>query len=222
MLLVQKYSLQIQTLSYSQAVIPLMAAQPAPDGCAVAIASDRCTVNLMLKVRRDPFWTEFLFGLLLYQHGLNMFVTIPPWSQGLIDVEKEVAKLDGKRAELEKQIEKLSDKISKGDYKEKVPVKVQEQDAEKVGGGEEHVTGLWMTKPSSGSSLLFTAPPEPNRAGKGERSHGQLQEDAVTLLFTLIRKILSLFLKSVHFITMVVVVLWREINNALVFCKMNS
>lgn len=52
MSLVQKYSLQIQTLSYSQAVIPLMAAQPAPDGCAVAIASDRCTVNLMLKVRR--------------------------------------------------------------------------------------------------------------------------------------------------------------------------
>lgn len=48
--LVQKYSLQIQTLSYSQAVVPLMATQPAPEGCAVAIASDRCTVNLMLKV----------------------------------------------------------------------------------------------------------------------------------------------------------------------------
>lgn len=53
--LVQKYSLQIQTLSYSQAVIPLMASQPAPEGCAVAIASDRCTVNLMLKVRWDHF-----------------------------------------------------------------------------------------------------------------------------------------------------------------------
>lgn len=49
--LVQKYSLQIQTLSYSQAVIPLTANQPVPEGCAVAIASDRCTVNLMLKVR---------------------------------------------------------------------------------------------------------------------------------------------------------------------------
>lgn len=48
--LVQKYSLQIQTLSYSQAVIPVTATQPGPDGCAVAIASDRCTVNLMLKV----------------------------------------------------------------------------------------------------------------------------------------------------------------------------
>lgn len=49
--LVQKYSLQIQTLSYSQAVIPVTANQPVPGGCAVAIASDRCTVNLMLKVR---------------------------------------------------------------------------------------------------------------------------------------------------------------------------
>lgn len=50
--LVQKYSLQIQTLSYSQAVHALTAAQGAvPEGCAVAIASDRCTVNLVLKVR---------------------------------------------------------------------------------------------------------------------------------------------------------------------------
>lgn len=49
--LVQKFSLQIQTLSYSQAIIPLTASEPVPEGCAVAIASDRCTVNLMLKVR---------------------------------------------------------------------------------------------------------------------------------------------------------------------------
>uniref|UniRef100_A0A3P9CRU4 Valine--tRNA ligase n=1 Tax=Maylandia zebra TaxID=106582 RepID=A0A3P9CRU4_9CICH len=98
--LVQKYSLQIQTLSYSQAVIPLTANQPVPEGCAVAIASDRCTVNLMLK--------------------------------GLIDVEKEVAKLMTKKGDLEKQMEKLREKMGKNDYKEKVPVKVQEQDAEKL------------------------------------------------------------------------------------------
>lgn len=49
--LVEKYSLQIQTLTYSQAIVPLTAAQPVPEGCAVAISSDRCTVNLMLKVR---------------------------------------------------------------------------------------------------------------------------------------------------------------------------
>jgi len=50
--LVQKNSLPIQTLSYAQAVFALTAKQPVPEGCAVAIASDRCTVNLMLKVRR--------------------------------------------------------------------------------------------------------------------------------------------------------------------------
>uniref|UniRef100_A0AAQ5ZXB7 Valine--tRNA ligase n=1 Tax=Amphiprion ocellaris TaxID=80972 RepID=A0AAQ5ZXB7_AMPOC len=98
--LVQKYSLQIQTLSYSQAIIPLTANQPVPEGCAVAIASDRCTVNLMLK--------------------------------GLIDVEKEVAKLMTKKGDLEKQMEKLRENMAKSDYKEKVPVKVQEQDAEKL------------------------------------------------------------------------------------------
>lgn len=65
--------------------------------------------------------------------------------QGLIDVEKEVAKLMVKKTDLEKQIEKLGEKISKGDYKEKVPVKVQEQDAEKVGAGIQQVTGLRMT-----------------------------------------------------------------------------
>ncbi|KAM6968176.1 valine--tRNA ligase [Aplochiton taeniatus] len=99
--LVQKHSLQIQTLSYSQAVHALTPDQGAvPVGCAVAIASDRCTVNLMLK--------------------------------GLIDVEKEVAKLTAKKGELEKQMEKLKERMAKGDYKEKVPVKVQELDAEKL------------------------------------------------------------------------------------------
>lgn len=52
--------------------------------------------------------------------------------QGLIDVEKEVAKLTTKKGEVEKQMEKLEEKMKKSDYREKVPVKVQEQDAEKV------------------------------------------------------------------------------------------
>ncbi|XP_072317796.1 valine--tRNA ligase [Eucyclogobius newberryi] len=98
--LVEKYSLQIQTLSYSREVVPVAAAQPVPDGCAVAIASDRCTVNLVLK--------------------------------GLIDVEKEVAKLMTKKAELEKQMEKVNEKMAKSDYGDKVPLKVREQDAEKL------------------------------------------------------------------------------------------
>lgn len=54
--MVQEYSLQIQTLSYSQSVHAVTAAAGGPDGavpegCAVAIASDRCTVHLLLKVR---------------------------------------------------------------------------------------------------------------------------------------------------------------------------
>lgn len=65
-----------------------------------------------------------------------------------------MAKLAGKRAELEKQIEKLSEKVSGSDYREKVPTKVQEQDAEKVGrprgGGEDRGTGPRTTTRSSG------------------------------------------------------------------------
>ncbi|KAI5620474.1 valine--tRNA ligase [Silurus asotus] len=99
--LVEEYKLQIQTLSYSQAIHPVTGSEGTiPDGCAVAIASDKCTVHLMLK--------------------------------GLIDVEKEVAKLTTKKGELEKQMEKLEEKMKKSDYKEKVPLKVQEQDADKL------------------------------------------------------------------------------------------
>ncbi|XP_041708701.2 valine--tRNA ligase [Coregonus clupeaformis] len=98
--LVEQYSLQIQTLSLSQTIQPIPANGAVPEGCAVAIASDRCTVHLMLK--------------------------------GLIDLEKEVAKLTVKKGELEKQMDKLREKMDKSDYKEKVPVKVQELDAEKL------------------------------------------------------------------------------------------
>ncbi|XP_029592230.1 valine--tRNA ligase-like isoform X1 [Salmo trutta] len=100
MSLVEQYSLQIQTLSLSQTIQPVPATGAVPEGCAVAIASDRCTIHLMLK--------------------------------GLIDLEKEVAKLTVKKGELEKQMDKLREKMDKSDYKEKVPVKVQELDAEKM------------------------------------------------------------------------------------------
>lgn len=43
-----------------------------------------------------------------------------------------MTKLLTKKGDLEKQLEKLKEKMAKSDYKEKVPVKVQEQDAEKV------------------------------------------------------------------------------------------
>ena len=51
-----------------------------------------------------------------------------------------MAKLTTKKGELEKQMEKLREKMTKNDYKEKVPVKVQEQDAEKV---RKESVGLW-------------------------------------------------------------------------------
>uniref|UniRef100_A0A3B3T8C0 Valine--tRNA ligase n=1 Tax=Paramormyrops kingsleyae TaxID=1676925 RepID=A0A3B3T8C0_9TELE len=99
--LVEQHKLQIQTLSYSQSVHAVVGPGAAvPEGCAIAIASDRCTVHLLLK--------------------------------GLIDTEKEVAKLTVKQGELEKQMCKLKEKMEKSDYKEKVPAKVQEQDSEKL------------------------------------------------------------------------------------------
>ncbi|XP_061675677.1 valine--tRNA ligase [Syngnathoides biaculeatus] len=98
--LVQTSNVQIQTLSYCQAVIPLSAEQAVPAGCAVAIASDRCTVNLMIK--------------------------------GLIDVDKELSKLQAKKSELDKLMAKLHDKMANSDYRDKVPLKVQQQDADKL------------------------------------------------------------------------------------------
>ncbi|XP_039624592.1 valine--tRNA ligase [Polypterus senegalus] len=89
----------IQTLSSSNTVSAFKDGEP-PAGCAVAIASDKCTVNLLLK--------------------------------GLIDAEKEISKLTTKKSELLKQIEKLHERTSKADYKEKVPQKVQEGDSEKL------------------------------------------------------------------------------------------
>ncbi|XP_064801935.1 valine--tRNA ligase-like isoform X5 [Oncorhynchus masou masou] len=100
MSLVEQYSLQIQTLSLSQTIQPVPATGAVPEGCAVAIASDRCTVHLMLR--------------------------------GLIDLEKEMAKLTMKKGELEKTMDKLRKKMDKSDYKEKVPVKVQDLDTEKL------------------------------------------------------------------------------------------
>lgn len=74
----------------------------------------------------------------LYRPGFPRFSDITlyfPRSQGLIDTEKELAKLTAKKGDLERQMEKLNEKMEKSDYKEKVPAKVQEQDAEKVSGG---------------------------------------------------------------------------------------
>lgn len=64
--LVQTYSLQIQTLSYSQTIHSVVGGDNTiPQGCALAIASDKCTVHLMLKVKmllRDE--NAFLLALI--------------------------------------------------------------------------------------------------------------------------------------------------------------
>ncbi|XP_067830029.1 valine--tRNA ligase [Heptranchias perlo] len=97
--LVRQFSSDIQTLSSSKSVT-ILVNEDSPNGCALALASDRCSVNLMLK--------------------------------GLIDAEKEVTKLRTKQGEVQKQIEKLREKMSKADYRTKVPQKIQESEAEKL------------------------------------------------------------------------------------------
>ncbi|XP_043939220.1 valine--tRNA ligase [Protopterus annectens] len=97
--MVTQYTTYIQTLSSSKSVVVLVT-EEVPEGCAVAIASDKCTVNLMLK--------------------------------GLIDAEKEVAKLTSKQSEVQKVISKLREKMSNPDYVNKVPPNIQESDAEKL------------------------------------------------------------------------------------------
>ncbi|KAG5856231.1 hypothetical protein ANANG_G00005850 [Anguilla anguilla] len=72
------------------------------------------------------------------KHGLQIQTlsysqcTVHLLLKGLIDPEKELAKLAAKKADLERQTEKLNEKMEKSDYKEKVPAKVQEQDGEKL------------------------------------------------------------------------------------------
>ncbi|KAH0630441.1 hypothetical protein JD844_013470 [Phrynosoma platyrhinos] len=90
----------ICTLSSSKQVLVLEPGKAPPSGCAVAIASDKCTVHLLLK--------------------------------GLIDAEKEISKLTSKKAELQKQILRLRERMESPDYAAKVPTKVQEADAAKL------------------------------------------------------------------------------------------
>ena len=60
------------------------------------------------------------------------FLSLP---QGLIDVSKEVSKLEAKKQRLEAQNQKLRDAAGKADYTTKVPEKVRQQNAEKVRDG---------------------------------------------------------------------------------------
>lgn len=52
--------------------------------------------------------------------------------KGLIDVNKEISKLEGKKEKLNVQLTKLQESMAKSDYEIKVPEDVQKQNAEKV------------------------------------------------------------------------------------------
>ena len=52
--------------------------------------------------------------------------------QGLIDAEKEIAKLGDKRTKLSNQLKKLQEAAAKPDYVTKVPENVRTQNTEKV------------------------------------------------------------------------------------------
>ncbi|KAG8552851.1 hypothetical protein GDO81_003110 [Engystomops pustulosus] len=52
--------------------------------------------------------------------------------KGLIDLEKELSKLQVKKAELSRQVEKLRERVGGADYRSKVPPAVQQQDSEKM------------------------------------------------------------------------------------------
>ncbi|KAM8793845.1 valine--tRNA ligase [Eudromia elegans] len=71
-----------------------------PPGCAVAVASERCSAHLLLK--------------------------------GVVDVPREVARLDGRRRELERQLQRLGERRAAPGYGAKVPPAVQEGDAAKL------------------------------------------------------------------------------------------
>lgn len=52
--------------------------------------------------------------------------------KGIIEVEKEVGKLEKKREQLQQNIVKLNQKMSIEDYEKKVPINVQEDNIENL------------------------------------------------------------------------------------------
>merc|ERR1719414_1727101 len=52
--------------------------------------------------------------------------------KGLIDISKEIAKLETKQKTLDGQLKKLNEAVSKPDYSSKVPEKVRSQNSEKM------------------------------------------------------------------------------------------
>ncbi|XP_038624267.1 valine--tRNA ligase [Tachyglossus aculeatus] len=90
----------VRALASAGSVQLLPPGAAAPPGCAVGLASDRCSVHLLL------------------------------W--GLVDPARELAKLQGRRAEVERGAERLRERRAAPGYAAKVPPQVREADAAKL------------------------------------------------------------------------------------------
>lgn len=93
--ILQKYSLALSTLSYSN-----ISFETPPAGCAILTVSGECEIHLLLK--------------------------------GLIEADKEIAKLEKKKAGLEQTVTKLQQSMAANDYETKVPADVREANTEKL------------------------------------------------------------------------------------------
>ena len=65
----------------------------------------------------------------LRSHDVNFFCRL---LQGLIDIAKEITKLEDKKAKLSAQLGKLQETTSQDDYVKKVPENVRQQNSERV------------------------------------------------------------------------------------------
>ena len=74
----------------------------------------------------------FLFLICQLLPGYGFYSCIFPFRQGLIDVPKEIAKLEDKKKRLDNTLKKLQDAAAKPDYETKVPANVRESNAQKV------------------------------------------------------------------------------------------
>ena len=67
-------------------------------------------------------------------------------AQGLIDIEKEVKKLQDKITRLEKDNTKLAEAAAKPDYVTKVPEAVRTEKAQKVCTKKKRYSGPWLNR----------------------------------------------------------------------------
>ncbi|VDM67703.1 unnamed protein product [Strongylus vulgaris] len=112
----------IETLASSNKVEVLLqsniTAESIPSGCAHVTISSRCSVDIGLQVN--------FRGRLLLSCLLCLFF------KGIINVERELAKLSGKKEKNEAFVAKLLEQESRPDYEEKVPLPVRIANTEKV------------------------------------------------------------------------------------------